>query len=242
MIPRRTDFTAAFLRSFAVQGSWNYRTMIGGGLGYALTPLLRRIHAGDPVALRQAIERHAGSFNAHPYLSPVAIGALARLEHEGRDAETCDRFRTALRGPLGALGDQAVWAGWRPFCALVTILAVLSGADARLAVMAFFIIYNAGHVGLRFWGFRMGWHAGLDVGGALNRSPLRALGGRLMPVNQALTGAVVVMLVARAPGFEPGAWEAGLVAVAALGAFILPSRGGVLAMGLLFAATAAWFF
>lgn len=241
MIPRRTDFTAAFLRSFAVQGSWNYRTMIGGGLGYALTPLLRRIHAGDPVALRQAIERHTGSFNAHPYLSPVAIGALARLEHEGRDAETFDRFRTALRGPLGALGDQAIWAGWRPFCTLVTILGVMSGADARLAVMAFFIIYNVGHVGLRLWGFRTGWHAGLDVGGVLNRSPLRALGGRLMRVNEALTGAVVVMLVAAAPGLEAGAGEAGLVLVAALGAFILPSRGGVLSMALLFAATAAWF-
>lgn len=241
MKPRRSDFTAAFLRSFAIQGSWNYRTMIGGGLGYALTPLLQRIHAGDPVALRRAIERHTGSFNAHPYMSPVAIGALARLEFEGRDDETFERFRTALRGPLGALGDQAIWAGWRPLCTLLTILAVLQGADARLAVLSYFVLYNLGHVSLRLWGFRTGWHAGLDVGSVLNRSSLRGVGSRLMPVNEGLTGAAIVLLAAKAPGFAPGGIEAALVGAAALGAFFFPSRGGWLAMSLLFVATAVWF-
>ena len=239
--PRRSDFTAAFLRSFAIQGSWNYRTMIGGGLGYALTPLLQRIHAGDPVALRKAIERHAGSFNAHPYMSPVAIGAFARLEYEGHDDETLERFRTALRGPLGALGDQAIWAGWRPLCTLLTIIAVMAGADPLMSVLSFFVVYNTGHVWLRLWGFRTGWRAGLEVGGVLNRAPLRAVGSRLMPVNEALTGAAIVLLASRAPGFSPVGLEAALVGVAALGAFMLPSRGGWVAMSLLFFATGVWF-
>lgn len=240
MKPRRSDFTAALLRSFTIQGSWNYRTMIGGGLGFALTPLLQRIHAGDPVALRNAIVRHADSFNAHPYMSPVAIGALARLEQDGADEETFRRFRTALRGPLGALGDQAVWAGWRPFCILATIVAFCLGVDARLAVLGFLLVYNVGHVGLRLWGFRLGWTAGLKVGGLLNASPLRNVGPRLTPVNEALLGAVLVLLAARVPGVEPTPGGTGLAAAIAMAAFLLPSRAGRLAVLALFVAVAAW--
>lgn len=237
---RRTDFTAAFLRSFAVQGSWNYRTMIGGGLCFALSPLLQRIHAGDPVALRRAIERHAGSFNAHPYMSPVAIGALARLEQNGQDDETFERFRTALRGPLGALGDQAVWAAWRPLCVLSAVLAFCLGVDPRLAALGFLLVYNVGHVALRYWGFRVGWEAGLEVGAVLNRSILRNAAVRLTPVNEALTGMILVLLIQRAPGLEMSPATAGVTAAAALGAFFLPARSGVIAMSLLFIAVAAW--
>ena len=49
MRPLRSDHLAAWSRTFAVQGSWNYTTMVGTGVAYALLPLLRRIYAGDPV-------------------------------------------------------------------------------------------------------------------------------------------------------------------------------------------------
>jgi PTS system mannose-specific IID component len=237
---RRTDFTAAFLRSFAVQGSWNYRTMIGGGLCFALSPLLQRIHAGDPVALGRAIERHSGSFNAHPYMSPVAIGALARLEANGLDDDTFERFRTALRGPLGALGDHAVWAAWRPLCVLSTILAFCLGLEPRLAAVAFLVVYNSGHIALRYWGFQVGWEAGLEVGAILNRSVLRNAAARLTPVNEALTGTILVLLIYQAPGIAISPALAGLTAAAGLGAFFLPSRGGAIAMSLLFVAVGVW--
>ena len=118
MRPRRRDFARALLRSFSIQGSWNHRTMTGPGMAFALSPLLARIHADDPGALHAALERHAGAFNAHPYLAPVAIGSLARLEYEQEETDTLLRFRAALRAPLGALGDETMWAGWRPFLRL----------------------------------------------------------------------------------------------------------------------------
>ncbi len=240
MTPRASDFTAAFLRSFAVQGSWNYRTMIGGGIAYALLPLLQRIHAGDPVALREAIERHAGAFNAHPYLATLAMGALARLEYDGCDPATIARFRDALRGPLGAVGDQAVWAGWRPFCTIGAIVAYCLGLDARIAALAFVLVYNAAHLALRVWGLRVGWTHGLDVGRVLKQSPLKGVGARLVPLNVALIGSAMVLLIARAPGLIDGPLVAGAVAAAAMGAFFLPSRASALAILLLFASGAAW--
>lgn len=214
--------------------------MIGGGVAYALWPLLARIHAGDPVALRAALERHASAFNAHPYLSSLAVGALARVEHEERAPETIQQFRTALRGPLGAIGDQAVWAGWRPFCLLAAILAFCLGLDARAAALGFLLLYNSGHLSLRAWGYRRGWREGLNVGGVLARSPLKRFAKRLLPLNQALMGAAVALLLARLP-LQASAPEALVGAsLLALGAYFLPARGAVLAMSLLFGACLAW--
>jgi len=210
--------------------------MIGGGLGFALAPLLQRIHAGDPVALRAAVERQTDSFNAHPYMSTVAIGALARVEMEGRDADTIARFRAALRSPLGAIGDQAIWAGWRPLCVLGTTVAFCLGLDAVAAAVSFFLVYNAGHIWLRLWGFRVGWDAGLEVGAVLARSPLRRAAGRLVPFNGALTGTALVLLIARTPGLHLGPEGAGLASAAALAAFFLPARAGWVAIGALMAA------
>ncbi len=213
--------------------------MIGAGLAFAMVPLLRRIHAGDPVGLARALERQASAFNAHPYLSPVAIGALARAEHECQDEVTIERFRTALRAPLGALGDQAIWAGWRPFCAFGAIVAAGAGLPPGIAATAFFLVYNAGHVATRLWGLRIGWRMGVKVGVSLNRSGLRRIAGRMGPVNQALMGAAAVILLAGTPGLPAGPGVFGLAAVAGLGGFFLPGRAGTIAMAGLFASLLA---
>jgi PTS system mannose-specific IID component len=241
--PRRADFLAAFLRTFAIQGSWNYETMIGGGLAYALAPLLERIHAGDPVALRDAVERHSREFNAHPYLSPIAVGALARLELEGEEPATIERFRTALRGPLGAVGDQAIWAAWRPLCTMGAIVAhLVLGLGPALAAVLFLFVYNLGHIGLRLWGFQKGWEAGLDVGGALARSGLQRAGRRLVPLNQILIGVVAVFLIVRAPGGSIDVPIAAIAAGTALGGYLAPGRAAPVAMAGLFAAWLLWPF
>ncbi|MGH7464052.1 MAG: PTS system mannose/fructose/sorbose family transporter subunit IID, partial [Longimicrobiales bacterium] len=46
-----------FLRSFSIQGSWNYRTLQGSGFAYALMPVLRWVY-GDTEQLQEAVVRH----------------------------------------------------------------------------------------------------------------------------------------------------------------------------------------
>jgi len=92
---------STFARTFLIQGSWNYHTMLGTGFSWALLPALRRLHRDDPEALAAALARHVEHFNAHPYLVGVALGAVVRLESEGERPETVSRFKTAVRGPLG---------------------------------------------------------------------------------------------------------------------------------------------
>lgn len=152
-----------FLRSLAIQGSWNERTMLGGGFGFSLLPILRRRFAGDPEALREAVDRHLGHFNAHPYLASLALGAIGRMEAEGAPPEDVRRFKKALRSPLGALGDRLVWAGVLPLTLLLGVLAALLGASPLGAVLLFLVPYNAVHLVLRAWGFRAGLRSGREV-------------------------------------------------------------------------------
>lgn len=237
--PGRRNRVSAFLRSFAIQGSWNYRTLVGGGVAYALLPMLRSIHAGDPVALRESLERNASSFNGHPYLCAMAVGALARLELEGRDPVELERFRSALAGPLGALGDRLVWSGWRPFCLLASALAWAAGWGAPVAVALFLGLYNLGHLALRAWAFRTGWRSGFEVGAALRRAPLGRAAEALLAAVVPLLGAAAAALALRAPG--AGTMAAGLAAAAAAtAAYLVPRLGERVAVPLLAAATLLW--
>ena len=118
----RGAVAATFLRSFLVQGAWNYHTMLGTGFAFSLLPGLRRIHAEDPVALDASVQRHLEHFNAHPYLTGVALGAVLRMEDEGVAPETVSRFKVAVRGPLGSLGDRLVWATWLPLVAVASLV------------------------------------------------------------------------------------------------------------------------
>jgi PTS system mannose-specific IID component len=244
MKPQRSDLWRAARRSFAVQALWNYPTLIAPGLTYAMLPLLRRIHAGDPVALRAAMLRHLDSFNSHPYLAAVAVGALARLEFEGAPADEIVRFRVALRGPLGTLGDRTIWAEWRPFCLLVGIVLFGVGAGPFAAVLGFLVLYNAGHVWVRVWGFRNGWEHGRGVGRRLREFPLQRLTDRLWPVTMFLLGAATVLLgriVVQTAGRSAESWLLLLAAaVTAVPAFRWPNRFGRLAVGLLLSIPIVW--
>lgn len=161
-----------FLRSFAIQGSWNYRTLQGTGFAFALMPMLRWLYGADPERMQQAIARHTALFNAHPYLAGVALGAVARMELDGEDPALIERFKTALRGSLGTLGDRIVWAGWRPTCVLLGIAVLLITKSAAAAVIVFLLVYNAGHFALRWWALRIGVEHGKQVGERVRRAPL----------------------------------------------------------------------
>ena len=133
-----------------------------------------------------------------------------------------------------------MWAGWRPLCFLSAILAFCLGLDARAAALGFVFVYNLGHVSLRWWGYRRGWREGLNVGRILARSPLKRIAQRLIPLNQALMGAVMVLLLMRMPGGTGGIEPAASAVLVGLGAYFLPAPGAVLAMTLLFGACLAW--
>ena len=169
-----STWAAIYLRSLAVQGSWSYELLLGPGVGFCVEPALRRLPGGrGGEAYRQAVARQSRYFNAHPYLASMAIGALARAELDRVSPVPLERFRTAMCGPLGSVGDRLVWARWLPLCSTVALLAYALGASPGVVLLIFLGLYNVGHLGLRAWGLRAGWRYGLRVAGALGAAPLR---------------------------------------------------------------------
>lgn len=215
---------SSWLRSFIVQGSWTYERMVGLGVAFTMEPLVR----GLPREAA-ALAATATFFNAHPYLTGLAAGALAKAEHEGRPPEQIDRLRMALVSSLGSLGDKLIWAGWLPLASALG-LAVTVLASPLAGVGLFFVLYNALHLALRWWGIVVGWHLGFRVASALG-APALQLGLRL--AGPLASGAVGLALPIA------GAWLAldfapptriGVLAVCvagvAVGRWLLPSLGG----------------
>lgn len=212
---------SALLRLFAVQGSYNYERMLGLGVGVAEEPLLRDLADGK---YRPAVARGAHFFNAHPYMIGLAVGAAARAEHEGAPPGQVERLREALCGPLGSLGDRLVWAGWLPFLSGLTLAAVALGAS-WVAIGAFLIVYNIGHVALRWWALHAGWTYGARVSVALHHPVLQKAAALFGPA-MALAVGVALPLSARYLAWEFPRWgQLAVVMTAGLAFLALRWRG-----------------
>ena len=243
-VPLRTR-AEMFLRLLAVQASWNYEILLGTGIGFSCEPALRLLPGGrGGEAYRAALARQSQYFNAHPYLAALAVGAVVRAELDGVPPARIERFRTALCGPLGSVGDRLVWAAWLPFCSVVGLLVFGVGGGPWWVVGTFLGLYNAGHLALRAWGLQVGLARGLQVAAALGNPVLREgptylsqaaafTGGLALPLaltrvlgpGRALLGAVLVtvlvgaVLLARLHGRVEG-WR---LAIGALAAYALYS-------------------
>jgi mannose PTS system EIID component len=209
------------VRSFAIQGSWNYRTLIGCGFAFALLPVLRSLYANRPEELRAAVQRHTSVFNSHPYLAPMALGAVSVLEGNEPPA-VVDRFKSAVRGSLGGLGDRLIWAGFRPVCILLALAAVMLGAGWALATGGFLLIYNAGQVTLRGWALQFGLRNGLHLGEKLRSVPFEPIQRLLQRAGAFLVGVCLMLLFDGRPVTTelPRVWTALAIAGALSGALL----------------------
>lgn len=167
----------ALVRLLGVQAAWTYERMAGIGVGHAAAPLLRSHYRDAPPAERRAaVARSAEYFNSHPYLAGVAVGAVVRAERDGVPGVAISRLRTALSGPLGAMGDQLVWAGEVP--ALMGLALAAVPWIGWWTVPLLLVAHNAWRLWLTRWGLDIGLAEGLGVGAALQRSWLpRAASG-----------------------------------------------------------------
>lgn len=237
VIPVRTRI-AMFVRLLAIQGAWNYETLLGNGIGFCVEPALRLLPGGqEGPAYRAALARQSQYFNAHPYMASVAVGALARAELEGESPAKIERFRTALCGPLGSVGDRLVWAAWLPACSIAALAAFGFGVGTAGVMLVFLGIYNAGHLALRAWGLSAGLDHGMRVASALGGPVLRRGPAHIAQIAALIGGIALPLALDQVIG--PGRALFGVVLGAvALGGFVLArlhgrAEGWKIAIGLL---------
>jgi len=211
----------ALLRTLEIQAVWTYERMQGVGLGYALEPILGRALEGDPGRFKAAMGRGASFFNANPYLSPAAVGALARAEVDGVASDQVTRLRTALGGPLGALGDRLFWAGLLPAMVSGALLGVALGAGIWPVLLSV-LSYNAVRLAIGAWLLGLGWDNGMRVGAALGASWLPRAGA-VAALTAAVLGSVALPpTVVRVLG--AGSWHRLLMVVGLAAAVLLARR------------------
>ncbi|MBW6511821.1 MAG: PTS system mannose/fructose/sorbose family transporter subunit IID [Desulfuromonadaceae bacterium] len=183
-----------FLRTFVLQGSWNFERLQNLGVLFALAPALRQLYAGK--ALKDAYRRNLAYFNTHPFLGAPILGAMLNLEcarSEGRPEEIeVDDFRQMVMAPYAAIGDALFWGGLRPFAAGIALFFSFNGSF--WAPVIFLLIFNLPHLFFRTAGLWLGWVQGWKVTETVQRYNLPDVAIRLKEGTVVLLGGLCAYL------------------------------------------------
>jgi PTS system mannose-specific IID component len=223
-VPRAT-LARVFWRCLFLQAAWNRRGMQNLGFAFAIDPALRALYP-DAARREEALKRHLGFFNCHPYMAAAIVGGA--IHHEEKVAAGAEpgtqplRYKQTLQGPLAALGDGFFWTALRPFFGAVAALgALLLGWPAIVGAI---VVYNAIHLALRVGLFRAGYQGGDAIVADIAKLGLPVAADRLRAAGAALCGAAAAIVVVRSAALQGG--EAGIVAAAAAaGGYVALARG-----------------
>ncbi|MGH7571286.1 MAG: PTS system mannose/fructose/sorbose family transporter subunit IID [Gemmatimonadota bacterium] len=218
------------LRSTLLQAVWNYETLQAVGFAWALLPGLERLYPDSRIR-RERVLAHLELFNSNPYLAPIAMGVVLRLEREvARGVAGAEgrvrRLVGALRGTLGALGDDLFWAGWRPALGAAAASAVLV-SGSWWPVLGYWLAYNGLTQAIRIQGVAAGYTSGAGIARVL-QDPFWRRAAEATRLGGAVVSGAALALGAAA-GLTGGGWpEAGLffVSVALLGLAARPVGSG----------------
>ena len=167
---RKWDLVSIFFRSFFIQAVWNFKGLISTGFCYALLPAAKRLTENDSDC-SAFLKKHLCFFNAHPYFASYAIGAIIRLEKDFRqgkikDEAQIERFKNAMIGALGALGDQLFWAAVKPGAILLGLTGIALFEDIKfqlISILMTLLIYNVPHLYIRAAGLVKGYGEGYGI-------------------------------------------------------------------------------
>jgi len=217
---KRSTLLGIFLRSLTIQVSFNFWRMQNLGFAFAMLPMIRQ-QDGDRMRIAASLASHLQMFNTHPYLVAPVIGAVVRIEEEGRTPEAVD-LKQALMGPYAAIGDSFFWGALRSFSAVGAVIVAFTGT--LTAPLAFLLLYSPSHLWVRGKGFLEGYRRGKSGIDFIRGLDLPGAAGRIRFLSLILIGvlaAVAVEMACRPRDFLPEI----PARAAALGLLILFSLG-----------------
>lgn len=191
------DIFKIFIRSFYIQGSWNYQRMLNLGFCYSILPILDKIYKKDEDRSK-FLKRQLEFFNAHPYFASFALGATARLEEQYLNEQwSSDKpismLKNRLCGPLGAIGDKLVWRTVKPLVAMLGVLITIFYGIVGPIVLI--VVYNVPHVYLRYYGVVKGYKLGFDIVRELSKRKFERYSNYLNTIGLIVVGLFIGLYV-----------------------------------------------
>ncbi len=195
-------------RSFFLQTGFCYERLQGLGWCWVIKPLAKKFQIPNPTDFYL---KNLEPFNANPYISTYAAGAVAKLVEEKRDLDDIQRLKNSLRGPLGSLGDNLIWKGIRP--ALLTLGILSTFWLGFWGGVIFLGLFNLFQLYLRWRGMKIGYQLGEQIFVEFSGNFWRRA-----PVIFSAAGAILsgIMLVLKGGEYFLWSWEAGLIFVLAV--------------------------
>ena len=161
----KKDRISVWLRSFFLQGSWNYERMQNGGWAFAMIPAIKRLYKTKEEQAA-ALKRHLEFFNTHPYVASPILGVTLVLEEEranGVEVEdaTIQGVKVGMMGPLAGIGDPVFWFTVRPI--LGALAASLAMNGSILGPIIFFFAWNIIRMAFMWYTQELGYKAGSRI-------------------------------------------------------------------------------
>ncbi|OFI49938.1 PTS mannose family transporter subunit IID [Floricoccus tropicus] len=156
---------SVLLRSFFLQGSWNYERMQNAGWAFAMIPALKKLYPGKEEA-SAALKRHLEFFNTHPYVASPILGVTLALEEERANGAPIDDVaiqgvKVGMMGPLAGIGDPVFWFTVRPI--LGAVAAGLATSGSLLAPLVFFFGWNIIRIAFQYYTQELGYKQGSKI-------------------------------------------------------------------------------
>ena len=170
----RKDLWHVYRGQFFIRSCLNFERMQNIGFTHAMSPIIEKYY-DTPEEKQEAIDRHMQMFLTQPMVASIPIGVSAAMEErlvvdKDIEPESIDSTKTALMGPLAALGDSLINGTARPILAGIACSLALS--SSVLGPLLFLIGMSIITLGVRYLGVFKGYEKGVQLVADLQKSGL----------------------------------------------------------------------
>ncbi len=197
------DRARIIVRSFFIQGAWNFKGMQNIGFVYAILPGLRAIHGNNYESFKNALKRYFTFFNTQPYMAPTIMGACLHHEAKG-DAHRVEELQRTMESSLAAIGDTFFWQDLKPIASLLSLISVMLGHIWGIALA--FIAFNVMHIWTMINGFELALKDGIQGVLKLGRKVSAEKSASISYIIPFLVGSSIVLISVYAEGIIPSPW------------------------------------
>lgn len=170
----KKDLAKVYRRQFLIRAGLNFERQQCVGFTSALTPLIDKYYSTEEEKA-QVMKRHMNLFLSQPMVASLPIGVSLAMEErialeKDIDPEAVNSVKTALMGPLAALGDSLINGTLRPLVAGIAI--TMAQQNNVLGPILFLLVMGFTSLFVRYLGVYKGYEKGVQIVEDIHQSGL----------------------------------------------------------------------